>query len=150
MGQLWTILISVTAAFILVWVILLIALIVSRPAPPRRCASAARRDLLDANEWTWAFVGVDRVDLTENRHVKEFVTLASEDRCRSYCGRKDYLARTRRRQSGRWLIEASPAFDLGHPPPHPYKPGRPKERFGKFVGKVMDLASAMPLKPPSG
>ena len=48
MGQLWTILISVTAAFILVWVILLIALIVSRPAPPRRCASAARRDLLDA------------------------------------------------------------------------------------------------------
>ena len=32
MGQLWTILISVTAAFILVWVILLIALIVSRPA----------------------------------------------------------------------------------------------------------------------
>jgi len=44
-------------------------------------------DLLDANEWTWAFVGVDRVDFTENRHVKEFVTLASEDRCRSYCGR---------------------------------------------------------------
>jgi hypothetical protein len=32
MGQLWTILVSVTAAFILVWVILLIALIVSRPA----------------------------------------------------------------------------------------------------------------------
>ena len=59
--------------------------------PHRRVVAAARTDsdddLLDANEWTWAFVGVDRVDLTENRHVKEFVTLASEDRCRSYCGR---------------------------------------------------------------
>jgi hypothetical protein len=59
-------------------------------------------DLLDANESNWAFVGVDRVDLTENRHVKDFVTLASEDRCRSYCGREDYLPRTQRRQSWRW------------------------------------------------
>ena len=52
MGQLWTILISVTAAFILVWVILLIALIVSRPADLnatealRSAARRSRRDLL--------------------------------------------------------------------------------------------------------
>jgi hypothetical protein len=33
-------------------------------------------DLLDANEWTWAFVAVDTVGCTENLLVKRFATLA--------------------------------------------------------------------------
>ena len=93
MGQLWTILISVTAAFILVWVILLIALIVSRPADLnatealRSAARRSRRDLLDANESTWAFVVIGSVGRNVRLHVTRLATLARRDGCRSYCGR---------------------------------------------------------------
>jgi hypothetical protein len=46
-----------------------------------------RPDLIDANEWTWAFVGVDRVGNDENRQVSALTALVGEDRRRSYCGR---------------------------------------------------------------
>jgi hypothetical protein len=61
-------------------------------------------DLLDANEWTWAFEFLDRVGWGVNVHVKALEMLSKRDGYRSYCGRAaDGLDR---RESGRWPCEA--------------------------------------------
>jgi hypothetical protein len=46
-----------------------------------------RVDLLDANESTWAFALVEHVGGAGKLHVTWLVTLASDERCRNYCGR---------------------------------------------------------------
>jgi len=44
-------------------------------------------DLLDANETTWAFVGVDGVDEAAERLLSALAMLGRDGRCRSFCGR---------------------------------------------------------------
>jgi hypothetical protein len=45
---------------------------------PKLCGAKGNRtpDLLDTNEWTWAFAAVDTVGCTENLLVKRLSTLA--------------------------------------------------------------------------
>ena len=59
-------------------------------------------DLLDANESTWAFALVEQVGGAGKLHVTWLVTLASNERCRNYCGRaaderRQYMSATVRR-----------------------------------------------------
>jgi hypothetical protein len=44
-------------------------------------------DLLDANEWTWAFEFLDHVGWGVNVQVKALEMLSKRDGYRSYCGR---------------------------------------------------------------
>jgi len=40
------------------------------------CDGLTTLDLLDANEWTWAFMCVDRVGVVSNRQVRRLTALA--------------------------------------------------------------------------
>ena len=56
----------------------------------------------DANESTWAFALVEQVGAAGKLHFTWLVTLASNERCRNYCGRtaderRQYMSATVRR-----------------------------------------------------
>ena len=68
----------------------------------QNCSS---RDLLDANESTWAFVAVDRVGCLNNEQVKRLATLARVGVCWNYCGRiADGTIRPASRERERALV----------------------------------------------
>jgi hypothetical protein len=50
-------------------------------------AGLSNPDVLDANEWTWAFVAVYGVGLEGKPQANGLEPLASEGACLNYCGR---------------------------------------------------------------